>query len=135
VSAINPVFASIVTALKAAPAVTSLVSTRVVTNVSQPAVYPFIWVGLPTETKDRTFKADAQNGTVQVHAYSIQGGPKEAVDILSAAETALDGASLSVSGHTLLNLEIESTFDAGDETVSGIGVSRHYVSIYRVWTQ
>jgi hypothetical protein len=135
-SAINPVLAALVTKLKTTPAVIALVpATGIRTAVPQPPTYPFIWIGLPTEVKERTFGEDVQNGTVQVHAYSTQGGPKEAVDILTAAETALDGASLAVNGHTLLNLEIENTFDAGDEVVSGVGISRHYVSIYRVWTQ
>ncbi len=68
------------------------------------AVFPYITLG---ETRIADFSADgeaAEEHQLMLHAWSRQGGHKEAHLIAGALLAALDDAPLTLTDHTLVNL-------------------------------
>lgn len=97
-------------ALVADAAVTALVSTRVYDGEAREnATFPYIIIseidGAPFDSKD----TDGEEMFATLDVYSKYGGNKEARQIMSAVNDALDQQSLTVTGHDLLFIRFAST--------------------------
>ena len=116
--------AALVEALKAAPAVTTLVAQRVHADPPRYPIYPCVSLG---RQESRPFgpDADALEHLVTVTCASKFGGPEEARAVTAAVRAALHNAPLSVAGRRLVTLRVTyaDVFRAADRELS-LGVLR-----------
>ena len=116
--------AALVEALKAAPAVTTLVAQRVHADPPRYPIYPCVSLG---RQESRPFgpDADALEHLVTVTCASKFGGPEEARAVTAAVRAALHNAPLSVAGRRLVTLRVTyaDVFRAADGELS-LGVLR-----------
>ena len=116
--------AALVEALKAAPAVSALVSARVHADPPRYPVYPCVSLG---RQESRPFGPDADGleHLLTVTCASKFGGPEEARAVTAAVRAALHNAPLSVAGRRLVTLRVTyaDVFRAADRELS-LGVLR-----------
>ena len=116
--------AALVEALKAAPAVTTLVAQRVHADAPRHPVYPCISL---SRQESRPFgpDADALEHLLTVTCASKFGGPEEARALTSAVRAALHNAAPAVEARRLVTLRVTyaDVFRAADRELS-LGVLR-----------
>ena len=116
--------AALVEALKAAPAVTALVTARVHADAPRRPTFPCISLG---RQESRPFgpDADALEHVLTVTCASKFGGPEEARAVTAAVRVALHNAPLTVAGRRLVTLRVTyaDVFRAADRELS-LGVLR-----------
>lgn len=111
---------------------TALVGTRVYDHVPNQATFPYVTIGestaLPFDTKTHT----GLDQTLTIHAWSRDyRGRKNVEDILNASYGVLHRGTLSVSGHTFIDCQLEFS----ETFVDPDGQTFHGVARYRVTTQ
>jgi hypothetical protein len=85
--------------------------------------FPYIVIGDDTETDWSTATEAGSEHAVQVHVWSRADGRKEAKLAADAVRGALNGAELSVTGQTLIDihyLETALTRDSDGETIHAV---------------
>ncbi len=126
--------AALVAALKGASAVTLLLADgagSVFDHVPQKSPYPYLVVGPATARPFDGKTEDGMDQQVTLHAWSRERGMKELKTIMAAVVATLDRASLSVGGHSLVDLR----FVFSDARLDPDGFTRHGVQRFRVLTQ
>lgn len=99
--ATNAVQAAVYTALTGASAVTDLVSTRIHDQVPENlATFPYIELGDPVLTPFDAAVMRGQTEDLTIHAWSREGGRKQALSILEALYATLHRQPLTITGHT-----------------------------------
>lgn len=84
----------------------ALVGARIHDNAPGDAVFPFLVLG---ENDTRNWPGGMEH-RLALHCFSRSGGRMEAKSILGAVHVALDDKSLTLEGHTLINLRfLDST--------------------------
>lgn len=130
-SAINAALAAVYAALNVA-GFTALATGGVYNGAPQRAAMPYAWVGSPTENRLDCFQSPGKDVTVQVHAFSVERGDKEAAVIISKAIELLHYQPLTVANHALIGCQYEQTFDGGMDVEDGLGQVRHLVATFRL---
>jgi len=124
--------AAIRDALAADGALTSLLGgARIYDEVPRAASYPYVSLG---EARVTDFSAGDQPGEehqLTLHAWSQQGGHREAHMIAGALLQALDDAPLSLAGHHLVNLR----FAVADIRREADGRTYHALVRFRAVTE
>lgn len=104
---------------------------RIYDDVAADAIFPFVTLGdgdvRAWSTKDET----GSEHTITLHAWSRYEGHKECQQILEALQDALHDASLSVTGHVLVNLRSVSSGVIRDPD----GATTHGVIRFRAVTE
>lgn len=77
---------------------------RVFDAVPRGAAFPYIVVGDDGETNWDTATESGSEHRLTVHVWSREAGHKEIKTIAEAVRECLDGASLSLTGHNLVDL-------------------------------
>lgn len=94
----------------------------------------YVLVGEAIENPDHTFGKFGHDVVVTVHTYvednNRQSGNKAAQDINSRVVTVLDGASLTITGHTLVTIEQINTV-----VLPRDGAWRHIATDFRVFAE
>ena len=129
-----PVQAAMVTALRAASAVTSQLAggaAGVLDDVEAGTPYPYISLGEATGRRWDTKTEDGMDQQVTVHIWSQYRGLKQAKEIMAAVVGALDGQGLTVTGHDLVEIRLEFSQVLLDPD----GLTRHGVQRFRVLTE
>ena len=120
----------IVATLKADPGVNALIAGRVYDRVPAPVTFPYVVVG-----DDQVSQAHAQclEGSTEVfsslHAWSRAVGKVEAKNIAGAVVTALNGASLALTGFRCVLIEHDNTQHLGDPD----GITSHSVIVFHAF--
>lgn len=99
----------------------SLVSTRIFDAVPQGAAFPYAVLGDGKETNWDTATEEGSEHQFAVTVWSRNGGHKEAKSVADAIRFVLNGATLSLSGHALVDLrflDCEYARDTDGETYS-----------------
>lgn len=124
--------AAIHDALAADGALTSLLGgPKIYDEVPRAAAFPYVTLG---EARVSDFSAGDEPGTehqLTLHAWSRQGGHREAHLIAGALLQALDDAPLAPDGHKLVNLR----FSLADIRREGDGRTYHAVVRFRAVTE
>lgn len=131
-----PVEAALFTKLKADATLTALLAggaSGIYDHVPQDSAFPYIVVGETggqpgeVETKDK----DGFQQSVRIHCWSRLRGQREIKEIMGAIADVLDNGTLTVTGHTLVKMQLSfsTTFTEED------GVTRHGVQDFDIWTQ
>ena len=125
--------AAIVSALKADAGVTAIIDNRVYDSVPSNALptFPYVTLG---EARVEDFSAGSDPGEehrLTVHAWSRQGGHREAHMIAGALLQALDDAPLALSDHRLVNLR----FSVADVRREADGRTYHALVRFRAVTE
>ncbi len=104
---------------------------RVFDQVPQDSDFPYLVIGEDTTGAFDTKTEDGMEHRLTIHSWSRYRGLKETKQLMAAVAAALDGASLSVSGHdlVLIRQEFGATFLDPD------GLTRHGVQRFRALTQ
>jgi len=95
------------------------------------AQLPYLLIGDGTEEDWGTASDDGAEHALTLHAWSRAGGRKEARAILAAVYAVLHDASLTVSGHSLVNLR----FVLSQILVESDGLIYHAIARYRAVTE
>ncbi len=95
------------------------------------AAYPYITLGEARLNDFSTATEDGDEHQLTLHAWSQQGGHREAHLIAGALLQALDDAPLSVTGHTLVNLR----FSVADIRRESDGRTYHAIVRFRAVTE
>lgn len=85
--------------------------------------FPYVTIGQTTERDWSTGSDIGAEHIITLHAWSRQGGKREASEIAAAVRSALHDANLVLAGHRLINLRHELTEtrrDPDGETYHGI---------------
>ncbi len=106
-------------------------------GVPQDSVFPYVVIGEDTIRPFDTMTEDGAEATITIHTWDSPDADADAIGfsltkrIMSAIVDALDQASLSVSGHTLVLMrhEFQNTFRDTD------GLTVHGVQRFRALTQ
>jgi len=99
----------------------SLVSTRIFDAVPRDAAFPYAVLGDGKETNWDTATEEGSEHQFTVTVWSRNGGHKEAKSVADAIRFVLNGATLSLSGHALVDLrflDCEYARDTDGETYS-----------------
>ncbi len=104
---------------------------RVYDEVPSRAEFPYVAFGQTTERDWSTGTELGAEHVVTLHVWSRAAGRKESDEIMDAVKAALHYASLTLTGHRLVNLRHEFS-DARRETD---GESYHGVTRYRAVTE
>jgi hypothetical protein len=94
--------------LCAAGDVHALAGNRIFDAVPRNAAFPYIVVGEAAETPNNSADGSLSEHKLQVHIWSRGGGHREIKQLAEAVREALDGASLVLSGHCLIDLAFAS---------------------------
>ena len=106
-------------------------------GVPQDSVFPYVVIGDDTVRPFDTMTEDGAEATLTIHTWdspdadSDQIGFSTTKQIMSAIVDALDQATLSVTGHTLVLLRFEFSHTFLDPD----GLTRHGVQRFRALTQ
>ncbi len=104
---------------------------RLYDDVAADAAFPFATFG-DSDVRDWSTASDrGAEHTVSLHVWSRYEGHKEAQEILDAIEACLHDASLSLSGHTLVNIQFISNQIIRDPD----GATTHGVIRFRAVTE
>jgi len=90
--------------LTASEAVTAAVGARVFDAVPRETAFPYITLGDGGESNWDTATAQGSQHSLAVHVWSRAGGHQEVKLAAEAVREALDGAALTLDGHTLIDL-------------------------------
>ncbi|QUS39295.1 DUF3168 domain-containing protein [Tardiphaga alba] len=124
--------AAIHAALKADTAlIAALGGAHVHDEVPRDAAFPYVTLGDGGISDISTDDGDVQEHRLELHAWSRQGGHKEAHVIAGALLAALDDAPLTPSGHRLVNLR----FAVADIRRERDGRTYHAVVRFRAVTE
>jgi hypothetical protein len=108
--------AAIFSALSADTTLQSLIDTRLYDDVPRDAAFPYAVVGDDTESNWDTATEQGSEHIVSVDVWSQGGGHKESKAIADAVRAVLDGASLSPSGQTLIDIRYQgAAFTRADD--------------------
>ena len=129
---------AIYTALTGAAAVTALVGTRIFDHVPQdtwPASSgttfpPYIVIGDATATEFDTKTEDGMEQAITIDIWSRYRGMSEIKRIMEAIVDTLDRASLSVTGHTLVDIRYEFSDTMPDPD----GLTQHGIQRFKIFT-
>jgi len=77
---------------------------RIYDAVPRDAVFPYAVIGDGSESDWSTATEPGSEHVLQVNVWSRAGGHKEAKEIAGAIRDALDGASLAITGQTLIGI-------------------------------
>ena len=104
---------------------------RIFDQVPQDSAFPYLVIGEDTTGPFDTKTESGMEHRLTIHSWSRYRGLKETKQLMAAVTDALDGASLSVSGHelVLIRQEFGATFLDPD------GLTRHGVQRFRALTQ
>ncbi len=114
-----------------APLTTILGGAKVYDEPPRAAAFPYVTLG---ETRIADFSAGGDQGEehqLTLHAWSRQGGHKEAHEIAGALLQALDDAPLALADHTLVNLR----FAVADIRREADGRTYHALVRFRAVTE
>lgn len=124
--------AAVHSALAANSALTSVLGgPKIYDEPPKQAAFPYVTLG---EARIADFSAGAEAGAehqLTLHAWSRQGGHKQAHVIAGALLEALDDAPLSLSGHSLINLR----FAVADVRREADGRTYHALVRFRAVTE
>jgi hypothetical protein len=112
---------SVFAALSADATVQSLLSTRIFDTVPRDVAFPYAVLGEGKETNWDTATDEGSEHEFVVTVWSRNGGHKEAKSVADAIRFVLNGATLSLSGHSLVDLRFldsEYARDTDGETYS-----------------
>ncbi|MCO5129846.1 MAG: DUF3168 domain-containing protein [Xanthobacteraceae bacterium] len=104
---------------------------RVYDAVPRGAAFPYVTLGEARVTDAAVDGGAIQEHLVTLHAWSRQGGHKEAHVIAGALLQALDDAPLAPDGHRLVNLR----FTVADIRREGDGRTYHAIVRFRAVTE
>ena len=104
---------------------------RVYDAVPRGAAFPYVTLGEARVTDASSDNGATQEHLVTLHAWSRQGGHKEAHGLAGALLQALDDAPLSPDGHRLVNLR----FTVADIRREGDGRTYHAIVRFRAVTE
>lgn len=107
--------------------------TGVFDEADENAALPIVVVGDGTSLENSTKTEVGQDTTLTLHAWSEAGGRMEVKEIMSLVFDALEGASLTLSGHSLVLLRFEFSEDFRE--VEGKRNLYHGVMKFRALTQ
>lgn len=113
------------------PLVSVLGGAKIYDEPPRSAVFPYVTLG---ESRISDFSAGDESGQehqLTLHAWSRQGGHKEAHQITGALLQALDDAPLSLTDHTLVNLR----FAVADIRREADGRTYHALVRFRAVTE
>jgi hypothetical protein len=108
-------------ALSADVTVQSLLSARIFDAVPRDAGFPYAVLGDGKETNWDTATEKGSEHELSITVWSRNGGHKEAKSVADAIRFVLNGATLSLSGHALVDLrflDCEHARDSDGETYS-----------------
>ena len=108
-------------ALSGDAALQSLISTRIFDAVPRDAAFPYAVLGDGKETNWDTATEEGSEHEFTVTAWSRNGGHKEAKSVADAVRFVLNGATLSLNGHALVDLrflDCDYARDTDGETYS-----------------
>lgn len=114
-----------------APLVNILGGAKVYDEPPRAAAFPYVTLG---ETRIADFSAGAERSEehqLTLHAWSRQGGHKEAHEIAGALLQALDDAPLTLADHALVNLR----FSVADIRREADGRTYHALVRFRAVTE
>lgn len=115
---------SIFMALSGNVTVTGLLGgARIFDDVPRGAQFPYVTFGQSTMRDFSTGSEEGREHVVTLHVWSRAAGRKEAHEIIDALREALHDASLTLTGHRLVNLRYElsdARRDPDGETYQGI---------------
>ena len=128
-----PLQQAIYSALIVDGAVKSLVGdpARLFDDVPPDTVFPYVTLGEISTSDWSTSTERAFEHRVTLHAWSRYGGRKEVKDVMAAINDALHDASLSLTGHRLIDI----FFQASDVFRDPDGETYHGVMRYRAITE
>lgn len=98
---------AIYAALQSDSAVTALIGARLFDAVPQSAAFPYLVIG-EAEERDESTTTPATRHLLRLQVWSRGGGTRECKAIAAAIHDRLDGAALTLSGHTLIDLRFVS---------------------------
>ncbi len=104
---------------------------RVYDDVPPGASFPFITLGAGSASDWSTMTERGAEHLITLHVWSRYEGHKEALAILAALEALLHDASLTLSGHALVNLSVQGTEVLRDPS----GNTTHGVIRFRAVTE
>lgn len=113
--------------LTASSALMSLVS-GVFDEVPEDAPYPYVSIGVITETAADAHDRQGLDALVLLHVWSAYEGNRQAADIFAALDAALDRQPLSVAGFT----DVSIRHDQHQVTRDPDPNIRHITAQYRV---
>jgi hypothetical protein len=95
------------------------------------ATYPYVTLGESRLSDFSTSTEEGEEHQLTLHAWSRQGGHREAHLVAGALLQALDDAPLSVTGHSLVNLR----FSVADIRREADGRTYHAIVRFRAVTE
>jgi hypothetical protein len=108
--------AAIFAALSADSTLQSLIGTRLYDDVPRAPVFPYVVIGDDAETNWDTATEQGSEHIVGIDVWSQGGGHKESKAIADAVRAVLDGAALSPSGQTLIDIRYQgAAFTRADD--------------------
>jgi hypothetical protein len=96
-------------ALLADSGVAALAGTRIFDDVPCDAAMPYVVIGEDQESDWSTATESGSQHILSIHVWSRAAGHKEAKLLCDGVRAALDGAALTVSGATLIDLRYQAT--------------------------
>lgn len=115
------ILAAVFTALNVS-AITSTLSCGVYDDdaSTQDVAFPFLRIGITAGIPWDTFGKTGKDADLQVSVFSQYRGGLEAQDIQKQVIVLLENVALSVSGHSLARLQMETYGDGADELINGV---------------
>lgn len=126
--------ASLVAALQADSSVTGLLASgaaSVLDHVPQNTPFPYLVVGEATTAAFDSKTEDGMDQLISLHSWSTHSGLSEIKAIMASVVDTLDRASLSVTGHDLVDI----SFVSSEAKLEKYGVTRHGIQKFRVLTE
>ncbi len=105
--------------------------TRIYDRIEQDSDFPYLQIGETTALDWDTKSTDGMEQTIVIHSWSRYSGQKEVKQIMGAVVDAIDQATLSLTGHTLILIR----FEFADTFMDQDGRTHHGVQRFRALTQ
>ena len=105
-SAVNPLRVAVVTALEATSVGQSVFHEG---DVSRDTPLPYLVLGAATEGRGTFYQRAGHDGTVQIKCWAEDSWAAQV--LYEEVETALDGVTLTVAGHQLIQAEVSRLTD------------------------
>jgi hypothetical protein len=103
--------------------------TGVFDAVPDGTAFPYVSIGELTESDFATFDRDGSEATIAIHIWSDYRGNSQQLRILDRMNELLDGASLAMTGQTLVSITYDNGVTVNEPTL------RHFVARYRLRIQ
>lgn len=100
---------TIVARLKADATLTSIIAGRVYDQPPANPTFPYVTLGEDQTIPDRGQEYEGSDVSMTLHAWSKAQGFPQAKQMIDAIRASLTGASLSLTGHRLVNIEFEDS--------------------------